>query len=93
MTKLFIAKKPNPIQIQQSNFVPEGNMSVLGDCCRLMLFHHDNASAHTAAAALDFLTENSVNLVTYPPCSSDLVLFNRFLFHSSRSGYWQYSPA
>ena len=52
---------------------------VFGEWCKhrphrgtqgLLLYH--NASAHTAAATLDFLAENSVNLVTHPPYSPDL---------------------
>ena len=34
MTKLFIAKTPNPIQIRQSNFVPEGDICGQGDRSR-----------------------------------------------------------
>ncbi|KAI6647856.1 Mariner transposase [Oopsacas minuta] len=32
---------------------------------RRLLLHHDNASAHTAAKTLDFLDENSVQLVSH----------------------------
>ncbi|KAI6660153.1 Histone-lysine N-methyltransferase SETMAR-like [Oopsacas minuta] len=39
---------------------------------RGLLLHHDNASAHTAAKTLDFLAENSVQLVSHPPYSPDL---------------------
>ena len=34
---------------------------------RGLLLHHDKASAHTAAKTLDFLAENSVQLVSHPP--------------------------
>ena len=47
---------------------------------RHLLLHHDNASAHTAAATLDFLQENQVQLVTHPPYSPDLAPCDFFLF-------------
>lgn len=47
---------------------------------RHLLLHHDNASAHTAAASLDFLQENSMQLVTHPPYSPDLAPCDFFLF-------------
>ena len=47
---------------------------------RGLLLHHDNASAHTAAATLDFLQENNVQLVTHPPYSPDLAPCDFFLF-------------
>ena len=34
---------------------------------RGLLLHHDNASVHTAAVALDFLAASDVQLVTHPP--------------------------
>jgi histone-lysine N-methyltransferase SETMAR len=42
--------------------------------------HHDNASAHTAARTLDFLSENGVQLVTHPAYSPDLAPNDFFLF-------------
>ncbi|KAI6656250.1 hypothetical protein LOD99_11321 [Oopsacas minuta] len=45
-----------------------------------LLLHHDNASAHTAAKTLDFLAENSVQLVSHPPYSPDLAPCDFFLF-------------
>eukprot|EP00794_Sanderia_malayensis_P013448 gene13448-14829_t len=33
---------------------------------RGLLWHHDNASTHTAALTIDFLSENSIQLVTQP---------------------------
>ena len=39
---------------------------------RGLLFHHDNASAYTAAVTLDFLAANDVRMVTHPPYSLDL---------------------
>ena len=47
---------------------------------RGLLLHHDNASAHTASKTLDFLAENSVQLVSHPPYSPDLVPCDFFLF-------------
>ena len=47
---------------------------------RHLLLHHDNASAYTAAATLDFLQENQVQLVTHPPYSPDLAPCDFFLF-------------
>ena len=38
---------------------------------RGLLLHHDNASADTAAVALDFLATNDVQLVVHPPYSPD----------------------
>lgn len=51
-----------------------------GTGTRGLLLHHDNASAHTAAAILDFLEENHVQLVTHPPYSPDLAPCDFFLF-------------
>ena len=45
---------------------------------RGLLLHHDNASADTAAATLDFLVANDVQLVTHPPYSPDLAPFDCF---------------
>ncbi|KAI6656103.1 Histone-lysine N-methyltransferase SETMAR-like [Oopsacas minuta] len=47
---------------------------------RGLLLHHDNASAHTAAKTLDFLAENSVQLVSHPPYSPDLAPCEFLLF-------------
>ena len=47
---------------------------------RGLLLYHDNASAHTAAKTLDFLAENSVQLVSHPPYSPDLAPCDFFLF-------------
>ncbi|KAI6658811.1 Histone-lysine N-methyltransferase SETMAR-like [Oopsacas minuta] len=46
---------------------------------RGLLLHHDNAFAHTAAKTLDFLAENSIQLVSHPPYSPDLVPCDFFL--------------
>ena len=51
---------------------------------RGLLLHHDNASAHTAAATLDFLTQNSVQLVSRPPYSPDLAACDFFLFPTTK---------
>lgn len=45
-----------------------------------LLLHHDNASAHTSAVTLDFLTENGVQLVSHPAYSPDLAPCDWFLF-------------
>ncbi len=47
---------------------------------RGLLLHHDNASAHTAAQAIDFLAEHGIQLVTHPPYSPDLAPCDYFLF-------------
>ena len=47
-----------------------------------LLFHHDNASAHTAAVTLDFLAPKDVPLVTHSPYSPDLAPCDWFLFPS-----------
>ncbi len=39
---------------------------------RGLLLHHDNATAHTAADTLEFLTEQGVQSVSHPPYSPDL---------------------
>ena len=41
---------------------------------------HDNASAHTANATVDFLQANSVRPLTHPPYSPDLAPCDFFLF-------------
>ena len=47
---------------------------------RRLLLHHDNASAHTAAATFDYLQENGVQHVTHPPYYPDLAPCDFFLF-------------
>lgn len=47
---------------------------------RRLLWHHDNASAHTAAQTLEFLRENQVQLLPHPPYSPDLAPCDYFLF-------------
>ena len=47
-----------------------------------LLWHHDNASVHTAALTIDFLSENSIQLVSHPPYSPDLAPCDFFLFPS-----------
>ena len=37
-----------------------------------LLLHHDNTSAHTAAATLDYLEANRVQLATQTPYSPSL---------------------
>ena len=49
---------------------------------RGLLLRHDNASAHTAAVTLDFLTTSDIQLVTRSPYSPDLTPCDWFLFHS-----------
>ena len=43
-----------------------------GTGLRGLHLHHDNASANTVAATLNFLAENEVQLVSHPPYSPDL---------------------
>ena len=47
---------------------------------RQILWHHDNASAHTAARTLDTLADNDIQLLTHPPSSPDLAPCDFFLF-------------
>lgn len=47
---------------------------------RGILLHHDNASAHTAAETVEFLTGEGVQLVTHPPYSPDLAPCDFWLF-------------
>ena len=47
---------------------------------RGLLWHHDNASAHTAARTQDFLQERSIRLLPHPPYSPDLAPCDFFLF-------------
>eukprot|EP00794_Sanderia_malayensis_P001653 gene1653-1840_t len=47
---------------------------------RCLLWHHDNGSAHTAALTIDFLSGNSIQLVTQPAYSPDLAPCDFFLF-------------
>ena len=53
---------------------------------RGLQLHHDNASAHTAAVTLNFLTASDIQLVTLSPYSPDLAPCVWFLFHSVK---WQ----
>ena len=46
---------------------------------RGLLFHHDNASMHTAAVTLDFLAASDVQLVIHPPYSPDVAPCDWFL--------------
>lgn len=47
---------------------------------RGILFHQDNAPAHTAARTLDFLQTSGVQLLPHPPYSPDLAPCDFFLF-------------
>lgn len=47
---------------------------------RGLLWHHDNASAHTAARTVEFFDENSVRRLPHPPYSPDLAPCDFFLF-------------
>ena len=47
---------------------------------RGLLWHHDNASAHTAVRTLDFLEAEGVQLLPHPPYSPDLAPCDFFLF-------------
>ena len=47
---------------------------------RQILWHHDNANAHTAARTLDTLAENDIQLLTHPPYCPDLAPCDFFLF-------------
>ena len=49
---------------------------------RGLLFHHDNASALTAAVTLDCLTSSDTQLVTHPSYSPNLAPCDLFLFPS-----------
>ena len=51
---------------------------------RCLLFHHDSASAHTAAATLDYLETNHVQLVTQIPYSPGLAPCDFFLFPQAK---------
>ena len=53
---------------------------------RGLLLHHDNASAHTAAVTLEYLTASDIQLVIPSPYSPDLAPCDWFLFHSVK---WQ----
>lgn len=47
---------------------------------RSLLWHHDNASPHKAAATVAALTENKVKILPHPPYSPDLAPCDFFLF-------------
>lgn len=47
---------------------------------RGLLWHHDNASAHTAARTVDMMAQNSIQLLPHPPYSPDLAPCDFFLF-------------
>ena len=52
---------------------------------RGILLHHDNASAHTANATIQFLESTEVKLMTHPPYSPDLAPCDYFLFPSVKN--------
>ena len=43
-------------------------------------FHHDNAPAHSALRAREFLAKHSITVLPHPPCSRDLAPGDFFLF-------------
>jgi histone-lysine N-methyltransferase SETMAR len=45
-----------------------------------MLFHHDNAPAHTSLKTTEFVTNNNMIIVPHPPYSLDLAPCNLALF-------------
>lgn len=47
---------------------------------RGILFHQDNAPAHTAARTMDYLTTSGVQMLPYPPYSPDLAPCDFFYF-------------
>lgn len=47
---------------------------------RDLIFHHDNAPAHTAARTVQFLEKNHVSVIPHPPYSPDLAPADFFLF-------------
>ena len=47
---------------------------------RKVLFHHDNASSHTAIKTVEFLAEKKVQQLPHPPYSPDLSPADYFLF-------------
>lgn len=51
-----------------------------GTGLRGILLHHDNASSHTAARTIDFLSRSGVQLLPHPPYSPDLAPCDYFLF-------------
>ena len=53
---------------------------------RGLRLHHDNASVHTAAVTLDFVSAIDIQLVIRPPYSPDLAPCDWFLFYSVK---WQ----
>lgn len=47
---------------------------------RHLLWHHDNASAHTSARTLDFFNSENVHILPHPPYSPDLAPCDFYLF-------------
>ena len=47
---------------------------------RRIIFHHDNASSHTAARTAEFLAEENIDPMHHPPYSPDLTPCGVFLF-------------
>ena len=47
---------------------------------RRIIFHHDNASAHTSAPTKEFSASQKIELRGHPPDSSDLAPNNLFLY-------------
>lgn len=52
---------------------------------RGLLWHHDNAPAHTAAMTTNFLERSGVQLLPHPPYSPDLAPCDFFLFPKVKS--------
>jgi histone-lysine N-methyltransferase SETMAR len=53
---------------------------------RGILLHQDNASSHTAGRTSQFLSEQTVKLLTHPPYSPDLAPCDFFLFPKVKEG-------
>jgi len=56
-----------------------------GTGLRGILLHHDNASSHTAARTIEFLSSSGVQLLPHPPYSPDLSPCDYFLFPKLKS--------
>jgi histone-lysine N-methyltransferase SETMAR len=56
-----------------------------GTGLRGILWHHDNASSHTAARTIGFLSSSGVQLLPHPPYSPDLSPCDYFLFPKLKS--------
>jgi len=60
-------------------------MRVHPNIAKNWILHHDNATAHAALSAVQFLTSTCITVMPRPPYSSDLAPCDFFLFQKAKS--------